>query len=63
MIRLIIVAITVIGFLILSIPISVYRMDHRQIFTAHERNQFFTPHTGSIQTDFVGSRHEGDDHR
>ena len=58
MIRLIIVAITVIGFLILSIPILFIEW-----IIGHKGNQLPAHHSGSFQIYPVGSRHKGNDHR
>ncbi len=63
MIRFILCVIVVVGFLILSIPISSGRMDHRQIQSYGERNQFSSDRPGSISVHPVGSRCEADGYR
>ena len=63
MIRLIIVAITVIGFLILSIPILFIEWIIGKFSPRTKGNQLPAHHSGSFQIDPVGSRHKGNDHR
>ena len=63
MIRFILCVIVVVGFLILSIPILLCRMDHWQIQSYGKGNQFSSDCSGSISVYPVGIRCEADCYR